>query len=64
MGAAAPPVTRGACQAGVRSAGDSRSKVLVTGRAPTASKLSATLATISATSSGPAVDSLPEVLIE
>ncbi len=38
--------TRSARQAGVRSAGDSCSKVLVTGRAPTASKLSATLATI------------------
>jgi hypothetical protein len=37
---------------------------LVTGNAPTARRLSATVATISAVSSGPAVDSLTESLIE
>lgn len=49
------------CQRGPL-AGKSLSNVLVTGSAPTAMRLSATAATISAVSSGPAVDSVTESL--
>jgi len=52
-----------ACQPGPLP-GNSRSRVLVTGSAPTAIRLSATVATISAVSSGPASATVLEVSIE
>ena len=61
-------LTRSGCGPGSSSLsaqpGNSRSRVLVTGSAPTAIRLSATVATIFAVSSGPASATVPEVSIE